>query len=191
MFKPLTLNSLLPRLSKTEVTNILTLREPEEADAQSFVKFLDRLIEEEAFLTTDHQTLEDELGYIKFMQSEIKDKKGIHLIVTDEKKKIAGVDVTNLETKRDHVGELQIYIDKDYRGIGLGNLLLNIIEEETKKLGTIKIIALEVFSNNDSAINLYKKLGYKVVGNQENTVRYKGQFTGMTLMQKEILPLSL
>lgn len=190
MFNPLILNQKLPKLNLSQMKKDLVLREPEESDSQSFVEFLDRLIEEEAFLTTDHQTLEDELSYIKFMHTEIKDKKGVHLIVTEGKKKIAGVDVTNLGTKREHVGELQIYIDKDYRGIGLGNLLLNIIEEETKKLGTIKIITLEVFSNNESAINLYNKLGYKVVGNQENTVRYKGQFTGMTFMQKEILPLN-
>jgi len=186
MFKPLKLNSQLPRYNKSEKRKTLILREPEESDSRAFVEFLDRLISEEAFLTTDHQTLEDELGYIKFMQNEIGDKKGVHLIVSVGKRKIAGVDITNLGTKRDHVGELQIYIDKEYRGIGLGKLLLNIAEEEIKKLDTIKIVMLEVFSNNESAINLYKKFGYKVVGNEENTVCYKGQFVGMTLMQKEL-----
>lgn len=190
MFSPLILNEKLPRLSSGLVKIDLILREPEESDSQAFVEFLDRLIEEEAYLTTDHQTQEDELGYIKFMQEEICNKKGVHLIVSSKGRKVAGVDITNMGTKRNHVGELQIYVDRDYRGIGLGKLLLNTIEEEAKKLGTIKIIILEVFSNNETAISLYKSHGYKVVGDLENTVQYKSRYVGMTIMQKEILPLN-
>lgn len=186
MLKPQIINQRLPKFIKTEIEEKLILREPQELDAPSFVDFLDQLIEEEAFLTTDHQTIEDETGYIKFMHDEINKKRGVHLVVVSGNRKVAGVDITNKGTKREHVGELQIYIDKDYRGIGLGHLLLNTVEDEVKKLGSIKIIMLEVFSNNEVAIKLYQKYGYKITGNQEKTVSYKNDLVGMIFMQKEL-----
>ena len=51
-------------------------------------------------------------------------------------------------------------IIKDFRGIGLGKLLLNDIILYAKKSG-IKELAIRVDSNNTAAINLYKWIGFK------------------------------
>jgi len=60
-------------------------------------------------------------------------------------------------------GSYGIVIDKKYRKHGLGRIL----SERTISLATnygVKKIILTVDEDNTQAINLYKKLGFKVVG---------------------------
>ena len=71
------------------------------------------------------------------------------LIVLDE------ADITN------------IVIKKDFRNKGIGTSLLNYLIEFCKSQNLTKI-NLEVSSKNDIAINLYKKFGFKQVGNRKN-----------------------
>ena len=60
-----------------------------------------------------------------------------------------------------------IVVKKDFRNKGIGNALLNYLIEFCKSKNLSKI-NLEVSSNNDIAINLYKKFGFKQVGNRKN-----------------------
>ena len=60
-----------------------------------------------------------------------------------------------------------IVVKKDFRNKGIGNALLNYLIEFCKSKNLSKI-NLEVNSNNDIAINLYKKFGFKQVGNRKN-----------------------
>ena len=57
---------------------------------------------------------------------------------------------------------LGIAVDKRYEGIGVGKLLMQFLEVETKLL-EYKEIKLRVHKDNIRARNVYKKLGYKVV----------------------------
>ena len=60
-----------------------------------------------------------------------------------------------------------IVVKKDFRNKGIGNALLNYLIEFCKSKNLSKI-NLEVSSNNNIAINLYKKFGFKQVGNRKN-----------------------
>ena len=67
------------------------------------------------------------------------------------------------------VNVINIVVDKDYRNHGVGSKLLdNIIKENDNK-----VFYLEVAVNNISAINLYKKYGFK-----EKGIR-KGYYNGV------------
>ena len=52
-----------------------------------------------------------------------------------------------------------IYVDKEKRGIGIANILMNQMIDFAKE-NNIKNITLEVNKNNFSAISLYKKYGF-------------------------------
>ena len=52
-----------------------------------------------------------------------------------------------------------IYVDKEKRGIGIANILMNQMIGFAKE-NNIKNITLEVNKNNFSAISLYKKYGF-------------------------------
>ncbi len=60
-----------------------------------------------------------------------------------------------------------IAIDPLYRRMGIGRFLLEKLVESTKKKGA-KFITLEVRASNSSAISLYKKMNFKVIGTRKN-----------------------
>ena len=53
----------------------------------------------------------------------------------------------------------ELVISKNYRGCGIGNLLLSKIENYFKD-NDCKIIKIDVFAYNDNAIKFYEKNGY-------------------------------
>ena len=55
-----------------------------------------------------------------------------------------------------------VIVDKKYRGLGLGKKLCLAAILKSKELGA-KYSYLQVIKDNDVAVNLYKKLGYKKV----------------------------
>ncbi|MBQ8301953.1 MAG: GNAT family N-acetyltransferase [Clostridia bacterium] len=52
-----------------------------------------------------------------------------------------------------------IYIQEEYRGLGIGSLFLNLIEDKYPN----SLFRLEVEVENKRAINVYKKCGYDVL----------------------------
>lgn len=56
---------------------------------------------------------------------------------------------------------LSIAIHPDYRGMGLGGILLREAIENMKRLG-IRRVLLEVRVDNEAAIRLYSKAGFKI-----------------------------
>lgn len=51
-----------------------------------------------------------------------------------------------------------------------------IIEEAKKKIGRLKMVFLDVFSINNKAQSLYKKLGFKEVGHFPKTILYRDKY---------------
>ena len=56
-----------------------------------------------------------------------------------------------------------IAVKKEYRGKGFGKMLMNALIEDAKSQN-VKAMTLEVRVTNESAIALYKKLGFKEAG---------------------------
>jgi len=88
--------------------------------------------------------------------------------------------------KGTHLARLySIAVDGDIRGLGIGKKLLMALEEETLEQGKL-FIRLEVAKNNETAISLYKGLGYKIFGSYE--AYYEGNIDALR-MQKNIRQL--
>lgn len=60
-----------------------------------------------------------------------------------------------------------IAVKKEFRGMGFGKMLMNALIEDAKSQN-IKAMTLEVRVTNESAIALYKKLGFKEAGIRKN-----------------------
>lgn len=52
-----------------------------------------------------------------------------------------------------------IFIKKEYRGLGIGSLFLNYIEKKYPNA----VFRLEVENENERAVNVYRKCGYEVI----------------------------
>jgi ribosomal protein S18 acetylase RimI-like enzyme len=83
-----------------------------------------------------------------------------------------------------HVGELGILIDHRYRGRGLGRtMILRALELARARY---EIVRLWVFSNNEGAKRLYRKLGFEVTGRLPSAVR-----RGTTYIDEELMYIDL
>lgn len=86
-------------------------------------------------------------------------------LVIEENNKIIGFITYSIIYERAEV--IDIIIDEKERKKGYGNKLLSKVIEIAKENNCTNI-TMEVNVNNESAINLYKKNGFKIVSNRKN-----------------------
>ena len=72
-----------------------------------------------------------------------------------------------------HTGSFGVGIKIEHLNKGVGTKLLSYLIKWAKEQDGLEKINLDVFSNNQQAIHLYKKLGFKEEGKQINQVRLK------------------
>ncbi len=147
----------------------ITIRPPMERDilnAKKFQKYLNALIDEDAkILMRTKKTVAEEKEWLESKLAGIKKHKEVCLLA-EHAGQIAGFCSIELQRERqDHIGEFAISIGRDFRRIGLGAYLTKEIIELAKKelKPKPKIIKLFVFANNEPAIKLYEKIGFKRV----------------------------
>ncbi len=159
----------------------ITVRQPLEGDvlvAEKFQVYINDLIEEDAkILMKTKQTLEEEREWLRDRMKAIRDKKAVSL-VAEYNGMVAGQCSIKLQRERqDHIGEFAIAIGKDFRKIGLGYYLTKEIIKLAKKelKSTPKIIKLFVLANNEPAIKLYEKIGFKQVAVLPDQIQFQGK----------------
>ncbi|AIQ18493.1 GCN5 family acetyltransferase [Paenibacillus sp. FSL H7-0357] len=81
------------------------------------------------------------------------------------------------------VADLSIYIHREYRGQGIGSILLEALEEEARKNEFYKIV-LFTFPFNKNGQGLYRKMKYREVGVFENQGILDGKPTDVMIMEK-------
>ena len=77
---------------------------------------------------------------------------------------------------------LNIAVDTDYRGRGIGESLLTAVHEQAKAMGAERIL-LEVRVSNAPAIALYKKHGYEKIAVRKN---YYGNGEDADIMENKL-----
>ena len=82
-----------------------------------------------------------------------------------------------------HVGILGIIVREDFRGLGLGEILIDYAIRESKKLKNKTKIILSCFSTNKIALSLYKKLGFEKIGIRKKQFYMNDQFYDEVLME--------
>lgn len=80
---------------------------------------------------------------------------------------------------------LTIALKKDYRGKGIGTILMNKAEDYALSRGTRRI-ELEVFAKNTGAKKLYETLGYVVEGIKKEAVTEEDGYDDIVIMAKKI-----
>jgi len=81
--------------------------------------------------------------------------------------------------------ENAIYIDKDMRGIGLGDLLLGELLKQAKEFGFNQMIAI-VTAGTDASIALHKKHGFEILGEFPELGYKFEKWHNITHMQKKL-----
>ncbi len=60
--------------------------------------------------------------------------------------------------------ELSVYVDKDYRGMGVANTLMEAILEEAKRDERTHNVVSVITSGNEASVKLHKKFGFEYCG---------------------------
>ncbi len=110
------------------------------------------------------------------------DKNNAQYVAVQKDKVIGWVDIIPLERNTmTHVGHLGMGVLSEFRGLGIGTKLLNKAMEHAwnQKLTRLE---LEVFSDNEAAIQLYKKCDFKVEGIKKSARLFENKYQDITIM---------
>jgi len=174
---------------KTKTGKKIVVRYPEMGDLEEMLVFINNLSDEKTFVRYqgEHETVESEKKYLEGRLEAIKDKKAVHLLVFCKNKLIGASDIHMMDKTEKHIGVLGISIAKNFRGEGVGKILMNLVEEEAKKkLPDLKMITLGVNSPNTVARDMYKKIGFVEYGILPNGIIRGEKFENAVLMYKNI-----
>ena len=156
----------------------MILREAGEDDIQGLLDVMDSVASEGRYTPAERiHDLQREL-----IAKSIKEKAG--WLVAEMDGRIVGegnLHSQRFRTKSQHVAVLGMNILKNYRGIGIGNAMMDYMISWAKERG-YKKISLSVFSTNQPAINLYKKFGFEIEGVKKREFKINGEYVDEILM---------
>ncbi len=164
----------------------LIIRKAEEKDAEKFLEYFNVVGSETDFLGFGPEgpriTVEEEREIFKSSTSKN------FFLIAEINGEIAGSCSISTNEKRVrslHFGELGIVVLKKFWGFGVG---YNLMEEAVRygKEAGLRKINLDTRADNEKAISLYKKLGFKEEGIITRGTVINGEFYNLLVMGLEI-----
>ena len=150
------------------------IRSATKEDAQEILELSKNVIGEEIYQLTSgaefKMTIEAEE---KWIESHFSNPNHIILVAEMNSKIVGLLDFSNGHRQRiAHTGEFGMSVEKSARDLGIGSLLLQVLISWAVQNKTIEKIGLNVHSNNERAIALYKKMGFEVEGTRKRDLKY-------------------
>lgn len=165
----------------------LILRYPRLSDAEGLMHYINRIIDENVFiLIQTHVTLENETEYVKQCIQAIEKKDAVYIYAVEGDQVVGAVDVRRERDKMSHVGLLGITISKEYRGQGLGKILIEEALRQAKSELGLRMVHLTCFAKNAPAIALYNKVGFTEYGRFPEALKKDDAYTDQVLMYKNL-----
>jgi phosphinothricin acetyltransferase len=93
--------------------------------------------------------------------------------------------LSRFSERREYAGvvECYTYVRVDARGTGVGTALLDTLVKATEAQGLWTLQA-HIFPENEAALRLYQKAGFRVVGVRERIGRHRGVWRDMLLLER-------
>jgi len=168
------------------MTSII-IRERKTDDANAFCEFLSKLDHEAEYMLYEKDERNVSIQKIlKNTESVINDKNACYIAVTENK--IIGYIIAVREKfiRTRHVATVVIGILEEYCNKGIGYLLFQEIINFASE-NNVKRLELTVITENERAINLYKKLGFEIEGTRKNSTFKDGKYYDEFYMAKTII----
>ena len=160
----------------------IEIREARAQDAEALLAYVKRIGGESDNLTFDGNgfpiTVEQEQHFLENVHS---DPGSIHLIALKDGKIIADGSLSGFPRRMSHRAGLGISVVRDEWNHGIGSMLMERLIGFAKESG-IELINLEVRADNDSAIHLYEKYGFRSIGTSPAYFKIGGQYFDFVLM---------
>ena len=93
--------------------------------------------------------------------------------------------LSRFSERREYAGvvECYTYVRSDVRRTGVGTALLDALITATEGQGLWTLQA-HIFPENEAALRLYQKLGFRIVGTRERIGRHRGVWRDMLLLER-------
>ncbi len=163
------------------------LRTPRWEDLDDLLEFINGLVEEEAMIAANQKhTRESETDWLARNLTNLEKDKHVAVVAETNGRVVGSCEVTPRFGRMSHVGSLGISVKEGYREKGIGQEMMRELERQAPRLG-LESIYLEVFSNNDRAIHVYKKMGYRETGRIPACIKYRGDYVDSVIMTKHLV----
>jgi len=83
----------------------------------------------------------------------------------------------------DHVADFSVYVERSWRGKGVGGALLDRLIELARQIGYHKLV-LAALPDNDAGVALYTRMGFSRVGVYREQGQLDGRWVDVLLMEK-------
>lgn len=170
----------------------VVFRYPQIEDAPLMMNYINTLSKEQTFVRFQGEqiSLEQETDWLTKLIKKIEEKAAIQIMGFVNSQLVAVSDIVMLEKAEKHIGNFGITIAKDFRGLGIGKKIMEIaLDEAVKNIPQLKIIILGCFSDNDIALNLYKKMGFKEYGKLPQGLMHQNHLDNHIYMYKKVRDL--
>lgn len=159
-------------------------REPEVKEAQKIVDFYNFVGGETSYLSFEKDEYPMDADSLKEHIIETKEHPACIMILAMDGDEIAGIGTISSENKikARHQGELGIVVAKKYQGKGIGSEIIRQLIDFCKNNGITTRIQLDTRTDNELAVNLYKKFGFEIEGCLKNTTLLNGVYYDLYVM---------
>ena len=162
----------------------ITYREAEPSDAGKFLEYCKIVGSESDNLTFGEEGIPFSISQEADFIRKFAGNPGSVMIVAFDEGELIGtgaVSVVSGKPRFAHRREIAISVRKDYWGKGIGTGIMNVLMDFAKKSGA-EVLELEVRSDNERAIALYEKFGFKKIGQNEKFFKINGEFISADYM---------
>ncbi len=95
----------------------------------------------------------------------------------------ASLNVFNARKAYDHVADLSVYVERGWRGRGVGRGLLGALIDRARALGYHKLV-LSAFPGNEAGMRAYRRAGFRDVGIYHEQGQLDGRWVDTIVMEK-------
>ncbi len=182
-------NSLMGLIEKRLVSikngHQVQIRSVVGGDAPAILALAKKILQTSDYLETDPDEFQVSVESEKQWIQTLTDDEGSLLLVAEhDHQAVALLDISRRnKLKLSHSGQLGMGIHKNWRGIGLGQAMLDIALKWAEDQSPLHRLQLHVMSGNRAALGLYGKLNFVEEGVQRKAIRQKnGTFSDLILM---------
>ncbi|MFP3840778.1 GNAT family N-acetyltransferase [Bacillus safensis] len=120
------------------------------------------IAESDYLLTSPEENKKTLLEHREWIQKRIENENETYIVTQTDEKVIGWIAFEHSSNRKrtSHTGSFGLMVHKSYRGLGVGEKLLTALLHWAEKNPSIEKVSLAVFSTNQKAISLYKKMGF-------------------------------
>ncbi len=162
--------------------------EPSMERLDSLLGFVNRLVEDDTFLTLTGKpkARSEEEIWLKENLAYLKSGQGYMIWAVHQDKIIGQSDFRRGGTRDWHTTTIGLMVDRDFRGEGIGQFLFEKALDKARKMPGLKIVKLYIFDDNEIAKKLYQKLGFKEFARLPKGFYRQGKYTDALQMYKKL-----